>query len=119
MEVAKDVAKALDQVVPKFEPVRGGLSIIAGGFSGALIDTLGKGLYKRADGTGFAMCALFATGEAIVAVAVIDAASRAMAAENDYLFSLGLVHNLHMVNLFGQKLSSMLMGELSAASKSY
>ena len=110
--MAQAVAEVTDQVLPRLEPLRGGLSIIAGATSGTLLDVGILYLGMESGSSSPLLPALAATAEAIVGVWFMDYVGDYMRGDNSLLFSIGMVSNMATVRSYSQSLAMTLAGKV-------
>lgn len=110
--MAEAIADVTDKVLPRLEPLRGGLSIMAGATSGTLLDVAILYMGMKSGSTSPLLPAVAATAEAIVGVWVMDYVGDTMRGDNSLLFSVGMISNMATVRSYCETLAMNIAGKV-------
>lgn len=113
--MAASVERALENVIPDMQPLRAGLSLMAGATVGALIDLLS--VYAKTSGqgagyTGAVLPFVVATMEGTIAAWSVDMAGDYLSGSNTLFYTLGAVQNLKVIGSYGAAVASTISGKL-------
>lgn len=113
--MAASVERAIENVIPNLQPLRAGLSLMAGATVGSGVDLLSGFAKKKGLNAGYSGPVLpfvVALMEGTIAAWTIDMAGDYLSGSNTLFFTLGAVQNLTILETYGDSIAMMLGAKL-------